>query len=208
MFGVTGLRYSALIAESHSCRAAQRARARYGFWVLNWVIGHILGGALVGGALGWVGAHIRTSDVGVIAGMSIICLAGAARELDVVRLPLPQLRRQVSRVWMQRLPWTIVALGYGIQLGSGLATRINVATTYAVFACATASGSIGVGALFLSLFGIARSILPALLGPYVAAPDRSISFAVWFSSHESRIRRLNGLLLLGAAVVMTASVVR
>jgi hypothetical protein len=172
-------------------------------WALLWVVGHVAGGAVLGAALGWAGALLSAGGQAIaLALLGAGCLAGGLHQLGVIRLPMPQVPRQVPRHWLGRLPWSVVALGYGVQLGCGAATRIKVATTYAAFGFALLSGSAAAGALLLGLFGLARSLLPVVLGPGMASPTRSLGFAVDFDAHEKWVGKLNGVALLLTAALL------
>ncbi len=200
MFGVSGLRSQQLQAQYEGTGKRHRPWIRYGIWALLWVAGHVAGGVLLGAALGWLGSGLppATQPAGLVV-LSGGCLGMALHQLQVLRLPLPQLHRQVSRLWLVRLPWDLVALGYGLQLGCGVATRIKVATTYAVLGCAFLSGSALAGGFILGAFGAARSVLPVVLGPWVASPKRALSFALKFDDYAGRVGKLNGAVLLAAA---------
>lgn len=203
MFGVSGLRYRLLLPPGSAGGASRRAAIGYGLWSLCWVTGHVAGGGLLGAALGWLGAGL--SPGGRLVGVAVLsagCLAGGLHQLGLIRLPMPQLHRQVPRTWTLRIPWGLVALGYGLQLGCGVATRIRVATTYVVLGCALLSGSAAAGALILGAFGAARSLLPVALGPRFACPRGALSFTLKFDTHEGRVGTLNGAALLAAAVLL------
>jgi hypothetical protein len=203
MFGVSGLRVQTLLCEAGQQRLTLRLRLLYALWVLVWIVGHVLGGMAVGAALGWLGALASLPGLAllevVLAGL---CLLAALRQAGVLPLPLPQLHRQVPRHWMATLPWSVVALGYGLQLGSGVSTRIRVATVYAVLLCALFSGSALGGALLMGLFGLVRSLPPALLGPRLSAPETAFAFACRVDGHEPWVARLNTLSLCTAAVLL------
>jgi hypothetical protein len=130
------------------------------------------------------------------------CVAAALLQLRLVRLPLPHWPRQVPRTWLLRLPWDLLAWGYGLQLGCGVATRIKMATTHVVLGFALLSGSAAAGALILGCFGAARAVVPVMLGPGVASPTRSLGIALSFDDHEARVARWNGVVLLVTAVVL------
>jgi len=196
MFGVAGLRFQHLMKRRIG-ESGWRSATGYGIWIMCWIVGHIAGGAALGALLGWLGEMLpqRAHTIGLLL-LSGGCLVWALHQFRLIRLPMPQLHRQVARAWMQRLPWNSVALGYGVQLGCGVATRIKVATTYAVIGCALLSESAIAGSLILGLFGVARSILPVALAQHAASPERSFSVAQGFSTHEQLVSKLNGVGLL------------
>src|SRR3954471_7191574 len=150
MFGVSGLRiFQLTVASGQGWRPL--VRLHYLSWTCCWLAGHVAGGMLIGGLLGTLGAR-RWAGAAGLGLLGLACLAGAVRELALVRVALPCWQRQVNRGWMWRLPWDLVALGYGLQLGSGVVTRIKLATTYAALGTACLSGSPVRGGLIMGVF--------------------------------------------------------
>ena len=84
-----------------------------------------------------------------------LALAGVLRESGVLRLPVPQSRRQVPERWHHELPLPVWSLGYGAGLGVGVLTYQPVATFLVVAVAAAASGPTA-AVLALSAFGIGR----------------------------------------------------
>jgi hypothetical protein len=197
MFGVAGLRSQLL---------GPRKGGAYAFWAVIGVLGHLFGGALVGGLLGWLGVllpHSAYPSALVLLGLA--CLAWSAHEFAFFEMPMPQLHRQVPRRWMGALPWNWVAFGYGLQLGSGVATRITVTTTYSAFALALLSGSPLAGAIIGSAFGFARAQMPLWTGRRIRSPQESMALAESLATRELPMRRLNGFVLGVAGLALTAS---
>lgn len=199
MFGVTGLRFR-LLADG----GGGPSLPRFFLWSLVWVFGHALGGVVLGAALGWFGSGLEPAlQPGAIVLMACTCFGLGMHQFGWLRWPLPQWRRQVRRQWMQELPWNVVALGYGVQLGCGVGTYIPVATTYAALSFALLSGSPPAGAMTMGLFGVARSLAPVAVAPYIASPLRSLRFAAAVDRYEPWVFRVNGCLLLLAAAALT-----
>ena len=203
MFGVAGLRARGLFAQ----RGA--VRLHFAVWSALLVIGHVAGGALAGGVMGWAGASlspaVRRLTCFIFLGA---CLAWSLPHLSLWRYEMPQWRRQVQRYWMQHLPWSLVAIGYGLQLGCGFATYITVNTIYAAFGLALLSGSATAGATVMSAFALARSALPVVTGLRLASPESSLKFAATFDRFEPVVLRLNGVALILTAVLLAARVLR
>jgi hypothetical protein len=203
MFGVSGLRAQVLLQQARAERFTLRTRLRYAVWALFWVAGHVVGGLLVGVALGAGGALLALggyATAGIV--LSAVCLAAALHQWQVLWLPLPHLRRQVPRHWMLRLPWSIVAVGYGLQLGCGVATHVRTTATYAALAAALLAGSGPAGGVVMGLYGLARAVPAVLLGPRLQSPQAALGFACAVDAREASVARLNGLVLLVAAVVL------
>jgi len=114
------------------------------------VLGMLLGAALPAG--------------GAAAALLIAAFAAleAGAELGLLRLPLPQLRRQVPERWRERYPQPVTALLYGAGLGVGFATYLPVETLLVVAAgVAALAGPVG-GAVVLAGFGLGRTLVLAV----------------------------------------------
>jgi sulfite exporter TauE/SafE len=93
-------------------------------------------------------------------------------------------------------------VGYGVQLGAGVTTRITNFATYATLAAAILTRSAAGGALTMAAFGIARALPAVLVGPFAGTPQRSLAMAFAIEGWEERVHRASGVvLLLGALFV-------
>jgi hypothetical protein len=201
MFGVAGLRWSCLTGSAFWRKSLAAAS-----WMACWLLGHVAGGLACGAALGMAGGLLSLDTRVEIAGAwSAICLALTLRHWKLLNFEPPQWKRQVSQEWMFRLPWDLVALGYGFQLGTGVATRITGAVLYAAMGCAFLSGSPGRGAMMIACFGAARAIPPLWFGPRLASPSSSLAFAASLSRRETAVLRLDAFTLLAATAVFAAA---
>jgi hypothetical protein len=54
----------------------------------------------------------------------------------------------------------------------------------------------------MGAYGLARGLPSALIGPWMASPTRSLAFSRAVDGQEALVRRLNGLALLGACLVL------
>src|ERR1019366_3100554 len=113
MFAVSGLCFKVL--ESDSPGLFGKA-VGYANWSVLCLIGHGIGGVAVGAALGSVGGWLSPPPW-MAAVLGIACVFWAFQEVRLIPNGLPQWHRQVQRRWVGRLPWMLVALGYGVQLG-------------------------------------------------------------------------------------------
>lgn len=204
MLGVTGLHLDQLKMNFRDKGKGWAYFSNYGFWVFSWVIGHLLGGIFFFGLLGWLGS-LFSKQVRFYAFivLIIICIVGALHQLKVIQIPFPQIKRQVSRLWLVNLHKNFVAFGYGFQLGSSVATRIKVATTYIVIGISFCLGSVIYGVLLGALFGLSRSILPIILASISGSPDKSLIFALKFNSYDSIVQRVNGVMLVFTALAIS-----
>jgi hypothetical protein len=84
-------------------------------------------------------------------------------------LPLPSVRRQVNEDWLATYRGWVVGLGFGAQLGAGLATIVTTAAVHLVFALALLAAQPLAGLALGALFGLARA-LPLLAAGRATAP--------------------------------------
>ncbi len=120
-----------------------------------------------------------------------LALAGVLRESGLVRLPVPQSRRQVPERWHHELPLPVWSLGYGAGLGVGVLTYQPVATFLVVAVAAAASGPVA-AVLALSAFGIGR----------VAGASLPSAFIDRMAMLYRPMRRVNALALAALALAL------
>ena len=128
---------------------------------------HVLGATFSAGLLGLVlGATGSLLDApwgrGAMDVIAVIALAYAAREILGVRVPLPELRRQVPEWWRGTLGPRVVAFLYGVALGPGFLTHLRHGTFVAAAIVAVALGDPALGLVVIAPFGLARGLGVAL----------------------------------------------
>jgi hypothetical protein len=163
--------------------------------LLAFAVAAIGASALLGAALGLVGgAFDRAVALGLLAGLAAIA---AVREAGLLRLPLPQIRRQVPERWRRTLSLPVWSSAYGAGLGFGLLTHQPVITLWISLAGAFALGSPVAGAVCLAFFGVGRVLMVAL--------PRGSGGVAWMGSHRGLIRPANAAVLVVAALLVGAS---
>jgi hypothetical protein len=191
---------------------AERARGhRFSVTATWYVAGSLLGGLTLG-ALAAVPAWLPGTTVAPPARLAL-ALAGAfaavaaASDLGVFGFRLPMHCRQVNELWLNRYrPW-VYGLGFGWQIGVGLATFTMTAGIHlmvvlmVVLAVLTGSplAALAIGALFGLVRGLA--IVPARR---ITTPAALQQFHRRFDALEPATRRaMNAVLVLvaGAATV-------
>lgn len=138
----------------------QHQRLPKTIWVHT--LGCIFGAICLGVLLGGLGAIFQPGSTSSIRGISLftvgfVGLFYALRELDLARVPAPQLQLQVPHGWRVLAPSRMAFL-YGIGLGVGIATRIPVSSFYVVALWALLCGNAILGACVMFFFGLGRSI--------------------------------------------------
>jgi hypothetical protein len=163
-------------------------RRRTALALILFAAGAIGAAAAVGLALGSLGS------VALVPVATALAVLGMLREAGVLRLPLPQWRRQVPERWHHDLPLPLWSLGYGAGLGVGVLTFQPVATFLVVAVAAAASGTTA-AVLALSAFGAGRALGAALPPAFV---DRMATL-------YRPMRRVNAVALALLALALVAA---
>ena len=123
------------------------------------VLGAGLAAAAFGVALGAAGMALDApwgaAGFVAIAALGVLYLT---REALGVRVPVPQLRRQVPDWWRTFFGFETAALLYGMGLGIGFLTFLRHGTFVVVSSAAIATGRPLLGALIVAPFGVARGL--------------------------------------------------
>ncbi|HEY7754696.1 MAG TPA: hypothetical protein VID69_00555, partial [Actinomycetota bacterium] len=109
------------------------SRSRWAILVALHVAGATLAAAVFGAMLGTVGV-LLDAPWGAAGTALVATLAGLylAREALGLRVPVPQLRRQVPDWWRTFFPFAPAAFLYGVGLGVGFFTYLSHGTLVAV----------------------------------------------------------------------------
>ena len=131
-------------------------------WVLALAL-HVVGAGIAAAAFGAVlgAAGMALGAPWGVAGLAAIGALGVlylTREAFGVRVPVPQLRRQVPDWWRTFFGFETAALLYGMGLGIGFLTFLRQGTFVVVSAAAIATGRPLLGALIVAPFGVARGL--------------------------------------------------
>jgi hypothetical protein len=126
------------------------------------------------------------------------------RELTGLRVPIPQLRRQVPDWWRTYFGRPAAAFLYGAGLGVGFFTYLGHGTLVAVTVAVAATGRPLLGALAMAPFGLARGLAP-LVGAGVDDATEGGRLVDRLGSMSGRVRRAGNALALGAIAVAAAA---
>jgi hypothetical protein len=147
-------------------------RSRWAVFLALHVAGATVAAAAFGALLGALGELLGAPWGG--AGLALVAVAGTpylAREAVGLRVPVPQLRRQVPDWWRTFFPFGPASFLYGLGLGVGFLTFLSAGTLVVVAVAAAAGGRPAVGALLMGPFGFARG-LSALVAMRARTPER------------------------------------
>ena len=162
------------------CGSKRRQRVA----LAGFATGAVVASALVGALLGALGALTGRQ---LALGVAALAVLAAAREAGLVRIPLPQMRRQVPERWRAELPLPVWSVGYGAGLGAGFLTFQPVATFWVACAAAVALADPGTAAACFAAYGAGRAVMAAWPGRGHTDPTAAV---------ESLVRRRR-LLLVG-----------
>lgn len=186
---------------------AERSRGRrWGVTAAWFLLGALAGGATLGAlaAVGAVGVALVGPPVtAALAVAALFALAAAAADLGL-GTRLPHHRRQVDEVWLDQFRSWVYGVGFGWQIGSGLATYIMTAGVYLTAVLAALTGRPGVAFGIGVLFGLVRG-LAIFLGVRLTDPQRLRSFHQRFDAAGPVVRHVVIGVILVVAVVAAAA---
>jgi sulfite exporter TauE/SafE len=178
----------------------ERARnQKYVITVVSYIVGSTIAGALLGAALGLVGAPVAVAAVAlaVVGALAAVGILSDARRLGL-RVPGP--RRQVDENWLVTYRGWVYGSGFGAQLGFAFVTIVTASATWVAFACALLSGSALAGLLIGAIFGLARA-LPILAGSRIGSDPAALRRVV------RRLERVRPRVALTTTAVQGAAAV-
>jgi hypothetical protein len=174
------------------------SRRRQRLALVGFAVGALAASALVGAALSGLGAL-----VGVEIALPVACLAllAAVREAGLLRVPLPQVRRQVPERWRAELPLPVWSVGYGAGLGAGFLTFQPVATFWIACAAAVALAQPLAAALCFAAYGAGRTLMAASARRGHADPTAAVEA---LAGRRRLLVRANVVALLVCASLLAA----
>lgn len=139
---------------------------RYWATVTWFVLGAVLGGATLGAVAGLGALLVSATAMTYAASAVLVLVAGlitVASDLGVGGFRLPANPRQVERTWLDRFRSWVYGLGFGWQLGAGVATYVMSSSIYLMVVTAAATGEPLLAMGIVTLFGFLRglAVLPA-----------------------------------------------
>jgi hypothetical protein len=135
----------------------ERARAqRWGLTATAYALGSTAGGAGVGLLSGGLGA-LLLADVPAPARLLAAAAAAALGATLDVTTGVPSPHRQVDERWLTTYRGWVYGAGFGVQLGTGIATIVPSSAVYALWAGALLLADLRAGAAVGATFGLLRA---------------------------------------------------
>lgn len=177
---------------------------RWGITATWYALGGLVGGLCTGLLAAVLAAGVAALDLSsksVLAVAAIGALVAATIDLGVVGIRPPFHRRQVNEDWLdQYRPW-VYAGGFGVQIGSGLATYIMTAAVFLVIGLAALTADPVAALATCALFGLTRGFV-VVAGGRTRTPDDLRHFMRRFQEIEEPVRLGVVAAVLLAAVVL------
>lgn len=161
----------------------ERSR-RQVFWVTTLFLaaGATFAGAAVGALLGTAGAALPLGGRERLLALAAATLLGLGADV-LLRGGVPTHLRQVDERWLRRYRGWVYGLGFGIQLGVGVATVVTTSMVYLTILGEALAPSILAGTAIGAVFGGIRGA-SVLLAGRIDTPARLFAFHHRFSTLE------------------------
>jgi MFS family permease len=177
--------------------------------VANWIptlvthaLGYALGALILGGGLGLLAWLLPLEGLGgwPLAFIGLIAVGYGLHCLELLRMPYPQRRVQVSHGARNHYAMWKIGLIYGLQLGLNFVTYVRTPILYVVVSLALVSGSPGEAVWLIAALNLGRWA-PILVNA-LPVPDQSVQG--WLASNVQNAVVADGLLLTmaGAAFIV------
>ena len=180
---------------------SERGRGhRYAATSTWFLAGAIAGGATLGAAVAALAGVVNVLD----PSDAVVDVVAAVTLVAVATVSLPIHRRQVNEVWLDRYrPW-VYGVGFGWQIGVGLATYVKSTGIYALIVLGALTGRPAVALALCTLFGLVRG-LAVLLTARVRSPEDLVAFHRRFMAIEHPVAVAIDVVFLASAIVVAAA---
>ncbi len=134
--------------------------------------------------------------------LALLCLGYALHELGLIKMPRPQIKRQVPRRWLYQFHPFLTWLLFGLGLGIGIMTFIPFGTFYVVLLMALLSKSPLYTIVLMGTFGFGRAIMTLILAAPFWTPEGELrvwgpkeGVMSWLNGYQERMHFINGIVL-------------
>ena len=185
-------------------------RARNQRWSITaawFVIGAVAGGMTLGALSALLAAGVAALGPATVTAVALgagCALLGATLDLGIFGLAPPYLRRQVNEIWLSTYRGWLYGVGFGWQIGVGIATYVMTAAVFLTIALAALTADPLVAFAIAVLFGLIRG-LGVLLARSIDSPAKLAAFHRRFHEFGPATRAATVVAQLVVAVVLTWS---
>ncbi len=157
------------------------------------VIAGMAVGYLLSAGLDAAGLRLALEEKGLA--MAVLSGTFALGDTRLVRVPMPQLQRQVPAAWRGQYPPRVAALLYGLALGPGLLTHIRTGAYYVLLALVALLQEPVIGSAMLGAYGLWRGLPVIYFGRKHMDIERTFHTNHALAPWEPMFGVLSGLLL-------------
>lgn len=179
-----------------------------GFHVTGGFIGGVLTGVAVSvfAALVQIAMTLDVLKVAVGIGLVGLSLAASASDLGSTLVPKLSAVRQTPQGWLCALGRDEACLLWGMDLGTGVTTRVHVQVFWVLPAYLLALGDLPVAVLAFSVFGAVRTGVACLIAHRLRAKalDRAFDF---IAAHDTNWRIAGGLAGIGLSIYFASQLI-
>jgi hypothetical protein len=184
--------------------AEQGRGYRYRSTALWFVAGALTGGLILGAGTAMLAGLVALVDLsarGALVAGGVLAVAAAAIDLGLLGPSIPHHRRQVNELWLGRYRSWVYGAGFGLQIGTGLATYIMTAAVYLTIGLAALTGSAWAAFGIAMVFAGVRAAA-IFLSAGLTTPQRLTAFHRRFDALAEPVRRV----VIGVELVVVATV--
>ena len=181
---------------------------RFGVTAGWFIIGGVLGGATLGLGAAILALVVRSTGIGLEARLATgaaLAVLATLLDLGILGVTMPVIRRQVNERWLDEFRGWFYGVGFGWQIGVGVATYVMTAAVGLRVVLAALTGQPIVAMAVCVLFGLVRGSW-VLLTARVRTPDALRSLLARLDRLEEPVRRAVMGVELVAGVLLAAAV--
>ena len=187
------------------------SRRRWMSVVLAYTMGSLITSMILGGLLGFAGRTFggpwswgRTAIIGIALGLAIVELSPHPNRMTII---LALTWRQTKKTWRDRYGPAFASFLWGIDLGSGLTTRVNFVSYWLVVCTSFLLSDPIYGILLMGGYGFGRAVEVATGSLFNQVEEDHLDIQLgldliqsefaWHRLHAAVLVLASGILLLG-----------
>lgn len=173
----------------------------------SYTLAGLVSSGAVGAGLGALGGAIEaalpaeSSRVVAVVLVATVAAGALARELGLLRLPLPQLRRQTGGTWARALGQPAASLLWGFDLGLTFTTWLTYSGAWLVAVLAFATGGPAFGAAVLMSYWLGRALSVWFAPLLLTRPGSIVELVAEIDRERPFLHRLH-VIGIGAIAVL------
>ena len=180
---------------------------RFGVTAGWFIIGGVLGGATLGLGAAILALVVRSTGIGLEARLATgaaLAVLATLLDLGILGVTMPVIRRQVNERWLDEFRGWFYGVGFGWQIGVGVATYVMTAAVGLLVVLGALTAQPIIAMAICVLFGLVRGSW-VLLTARVRTPDALRSLLSRLDRLEEPVRRVVVGVELSAGVLLATA---